>query len=106
MGVRVPWREGVMSGTVPGESHGVVVTLHQSSGLQVIGVGSSMTSVVKAVSGLLDLSAASVADLPHLDEAALEAAVDRLIQPCGGGSDSSTVIGGHVRMWQNYRTEQ
>jgi hypothetical protein len=65
-----------------------------------------MASVVKAGSGLLDLSAASVADLQHLDEAALEAAVDRLIQPCGDASDSATVIGGHVRMWQNYRIER
>ena len=64
-----------------------------------------MASVIKPGSGLLDLSAASVADLPRLDEAALEAAVGRLIQPCGGASDV-TVVGGHVRMWQNYRTEQ
>jgi hypothetical protein len=65
-----------------------------------------MASVVKAGSGLLDLSAASVADLPHLDEAALEAAVDRLIQPCAGADDATTVIGGHAPMWQNYRTER
>jgi hypothetical protein len=65
-----------------------------------------MASVVKAASGLLDLSAASVADLPHLDNAELEAAVDRLIQPCGGVTESAPAIGGHVRMWQNYRTER
>lgn len=62
--------------------------------------------VIKAGSGLLDLSAASIADLPHLDEAALEAAVDRLIQPCGDVSDTTTVVGGHARMWQNYRIER
>lgn len=65
-----------------------------------------MASVVKAGSGLLDLSAVSVADLPYLDEAVLEAAVDRLMQPCGGADDAATVIGGHARMWQNYRTGQ
>jgi len=63
-------------------------------------------SVVKARPGLLDLSAASLADLPRLDEAALEAAVDRLIQPCDGVDDATTVISGHVRIWQNYRTER
>jgi hypothetical protein len=52
------------------------------------------------------LSAAPIADLPHLDEAALEAAVDRLIQPCGDVSDTTTVVGGHARMWQNYRIER
>jgi hypothetical protein len=56
-------------------------------------------------SGLLDLSATPLADLPHLDEAALEAAVDRLIQPCSGVNGGTTVIGGHVRMWQNYNPE-
>jgi hypothetical protein len=64
-----------------------------------------MASEVKAGSGLLDLSAVSVADLRQLDEAALEAAVDRLVQPCGGAGDAVTVIGGHDRIWQNYRTE-
>ncbi len=64
-----------------------------------------MASGVKAGSGLLDLSAASVADLPRLDEAALEAAVDRLV-PCGGADEAATVLGGHARMWQNYRTGQ
>jgi hypothetical protein len=62
--------------------------------------------VIKAGSGLLDLSATPLADLPHLDEAALEIAVDRLIQPCGDVNDATTVIGGHVRIWQNYRTER
>lgn len=91
---------------VPGESPGDVVTLHGSSGSQVIGVGSSMASVVRAGSGLPDLSAVSVAELQHLDEAVLEEAVDRLMPPCGSAGDAATVIGGHARMWQNYRTGQ
>jgi hypothetical protein len=62
-------------------------------------------SVIEAGSGLLDLSAMPLADLPGLDSVALEAAVDRLIQPCGAMGDS-TVIDGHVRMWQNYRIER
>jgi FXSXX-COOH protein len=62
-------------------------------------------SVIEAGSGLLDLSATPLADLPGLDAAALEAAVGRLIQSCGAVSDDTTVIGGHVRMWQNYRIE-
>jgi hypothetical protein len=65
-----------------------------------------MASVVRAGYGLPDLSAASVADLRHLDEAAIEEAVDRLIPPCGGAGDAATVIGGHARMWQNYPTGQ
>lgn len=63
-------------------------------------------SVFKAGSGLLDLSAASLADLPCLDEAALEAAVNRLIQPCGGADDAMNIISGHVRIWQNYSIER
>ena len=64
-------------------------------------------SVIVAGSGLLDLSATPLAELPHLDEAALEVAVDRLIQPsCGDVNGATTVIGRHVRIWQNYSTER
>jgi FXSXX-COOH protein len=62
--------------------------------------------VIEAGSGLLDLSAMPLADLEGLDSAALEAAVDRLIQPCGAMNDDTTVMDGHVRMWQNYRIER
>lgn len=61
--------------------------------------------VIKAASGLFDLSVAPLADLPDLDEAALEVAVERLIQPCADTNNTTAVTGGHVRMWQNYRTE-
>jgi hypothetical protein len=59
--------------------------------------------VGKVGSGLLDLSATSLADLPHLDGAVLEIAVDRLIKPCGDVTNMSPVSGG-ARMWQNYST--
>lgn len=63
-------------------------------------------SFVQAGSGLLDLSAVSLADLPHLEDAVVEEAVDRLIRPCGGAHDGTTVIGGSARMWQNYAAER
>lgn len=59
-----------------------------------------------AGSGLLDLSDMPLADLSHLDEAVLEAAVDRLFQPCGGVNDTTAAIGGNGRIWQNYSTER
>jgi hypothetical protein len=61
---------------------------------------------IMAGSGLLDLSNTPLADLSHLDEAVLEAAVDRLFQPCGGVNSTMAAIGGNVRMWQNYSTER
>jgi hypothetical protein len=63
-------------------------------------------SFVQAGSGLLDLSAVSLADLPHLEDAVVEEAVDRLTRPCGDAYDGTTVIGGGPRMWQNYATER
>jgi hypothetical protein len=52
-------------------------------------------------SGLLDLSKTPIADLPSLDEATVETAIDRLIAPCTSG-----VLGGgeRGRIWQNYNT--
>jgi hypothetical protein len=57
-----------------------------------------------ARSGLLDLTAMPIADLPQLDEETLKIAIDRLIQPCGSVNEDMSVIGGHVRIWQNYKT--
>ena len=56
--------------------------------------------------GLLDLSAESLAELPDLDEEMLTITLDRLVSPCGEANDNMSVIGGHGRMWQNYRTDQ
>ena len=41
-----------------------------------------------AGSGLLDLSATSLADLPQLDNELLEITLDRLMQPCGDGTSA------------------
>lgn len=57
-----------------------------------------------AGSGLLDLTALPIAELPQLDEATLKIAIDRLIQPCGSANEDMSVISGNVRMWQNYKT--
>ncbi len=57
-----------------------------------------------AGSGLLDLSATSLADMPQLDDEMLEIALDRLMQPCGDGNDGMPAAGGRARIWQNYRT--
>ena len=57
-----------------------------------------------AGSGLLDLTVMPIADLPQLDEATLKIAIDRLIQPCDSVNEDMSVIGGHVRIWQNYKT--
>ena len=57
-----------------------------------------------AGSGLLDLSATSLADLPQLDDELLEIALDRLMQPCGDGNGDAPAAGGRARIWQNYRT--
>jgi hypothetical protein len=57
-----------------------------------------------AGSGLLDLSATSLADLPQLDDEMLKLAVDRLMQPCGDVNDDMPAVGGRARIWQNYRT--
>jgi hypothetical protein len=57
-----------------------------------------------AGSGLLDLSAASLADLPQLDDELLEVALDRLMQPCGDGNGDIPAADGRTRIWQNYRT--
>ena len=62
--------------------------------------------VIEAGSGMLDLTATPLAGLPDINELELDATVDRLIQPCGDISDTVTVIGGHVRIWQNYKTER
>ena len=59
--------------------------------------------VGKVGSGLLDLSATSLAELSHLDGTVLEIAVDRLIKPCGDATNMSPV-GRGARMWQNYST--
>jgi hypothetical protein len=56
-----------------------------------------------ATSGLIDLSAMSLADLPHLDDDVVQIALDRLMQPCGENGDIPAV-GGHARIWQNYKT--
>jgi hypothetical protein len=53
---------------------------------------------------MLDLTAMPIAELPQLDEATLKIAIDRLIQPCDSVNEDMSVIGGHVRMWQNYKT--
>ncbi len=45
-----------------------------------------------------------IADLQQLDEATIEIAIDRLIQPRDRINKDMSVIGGHVRMWQNYKT--
>jgi hypothetical protein len=63
-----------------------------------------MASAGNAGSGLLDLSAMSLADLPQLDDEMLEIAVDRLVQPCGEVTGDSSAAGGRARMWQNYKT--
>jgi hypothetical protein len=56
-------------------------------------------------SGLLDLTAMPIAELPQLDEETLGIAINRLIQPCGGNvNENMSVIDGHTRMWQNYKT--
>lgn len=56
-------------------------------------------------SGLLDLTATPIAKLPQLDEETFEMAISRLIQPCGGNiGDDVSVIDGHARIWQNYKT--
>lgn len=57
-------------------------------------------SVVRAETVLLDLSGASVADLPLIDDEVLQAAVGRLIGPCGGAGS----VAGRDRVWQNYQT--
>jgi len=57
--------------------------------------------VGKVGSGLLDLSATSLADLPHLDEETLEVAVGRIIHPCNG-ADNAPAASGKALMWQNY----
>jgi hypothetical protein len=57
-----------------------------------------------AGSGLLDLTAMPIGDLPQLDEATLKTAIDRLIRPCDSVNEDMSVIGGHARMWQNYKT--
>jgi hypothetical protein len=57
-----------------------------------------------AGSGLLDLSATSLADMPQLDDEMLEIALDRLMQSCGDGNDDMPAAGGRARIWQNYRT--
>jgi hypothetical protein len=57
-------------------------------------------------SGLLDLTAMPIAELSQLDEKTFEIAINRLIQPCGGGNVNAdmSAIDGHARIWQNYKT--
>ena len=56
-------------------------------------------------SGLLDLTALPIAELSQLDEETVESAINRLIQPCGvNTNEDMSGVGGHVRMWQNYKT--
>ncbi|HET9896412.1 MAG TPA: hypothetical protein VFQ44_15915 [Streptosporangiaceae bacterium] len=56
-------------------------------------------------SGLLDLTATPIAELPQLDEETFEIAINGIIRPCGGQiNDDMSVIGGQARMWQNYKT--
>ena len=56
-------------------------------------------------SGLLDLTAMPIAELPQLDEETFGMAIDRLIQPCGGQiNEDVSAIDGQARMWQNYKT--
>lgn len=57
-----------------------------------------------AGSGLLDLSATSLVDLPQLDDEMLEIILDRFIQPCGDGTNDTPPATGRARIWQNYRT--
>jgi hypothetical protein len=49
-------------------------------------------------SGLIDLSAISLADLSQIDDETIQITLDRLMSPCGvnGGTPA--------RIWQNYKT--
>jgi hypothetical protein len=53
-----------------------------------------------AASGLIDLSAIPLIDLPQIDDSVLQVAIDRLMSPCG----DMPAVDGHARMWQNYKT--
>jgi hypothetical protein len=56
-----------------------------------------------AASGLIDLSAISLADVPQIDDETVQFAIGRLMSPCDGNGETPP-MGGHVRMWQNYKT--
>jgi len=56
-----------------------------------------------AASGLIDLSAISLADLPQIDDETVQAALDRLMSLCAENGETPAA-GGRARMWQNYKT--
>lgn len=56
-----------------------------------------------AASGLIDLSAISLADVPQIDDETVQFALDRLMSPCDGNGETPAV-GGRARIWQNYKT--
>jgi hypothetical protein len=56
-----------------------------------------------AASGLIDLSAISLADLPQIDDETVQVALDRLMSPCSVNGETPATDG-RARMWQNYKT--